>query len=261
MEMTVQESVTATPKELFPRSGKRYLARPVPSTVSVESNPEISSEPQTEEGGKEKPVEADLTQPEESGPYVRTPLAFEAIRDALVSSPVLAHPDFAKQFTVEVDTSDYAVGAMLAQAYDEEKPLALKPGAYATLSRLERSSDQPVWEHDYDVVDQPEIPEIPRGSIDRLTLTHTRVGWIEEQHQDSFCAKVFQALQVLEKTPVTDLPEMVTKHHSLSEFQILEGLLYLVSCDTKSSPKPATIALVEPATTVAEAPIFFSGYS
>jgi hypothetical protein len=123
---------------------------------------------------------------EESGPYVRTPLAFEAIRDALVSSPVLAHPDFANQFTVEVDTSDYAVGAMLAQAYDEEKPLALKPGAYATLSRLERSSDQPVWEHDYDVVDHPEIPEIPRGSIDRLTLNHTLVGWIEEQHQDSF---------------------------------------------------------------------------
>ena len=54
-------------------------------------------------------------------------LAFEAIRDALVSPPVLAHPDFAKQFTVEVDASDYAVGAMLAQAYDEEKPLAMKP--------------------------------------------------------------------------------------------------------------------------------------
>ena len=74
---------------------------------------------------------------------------------------------------------------------------------------------------------------------------------------------MFQELQVLENTSVTDLPEMVTKHHSLTECQILEGLLYLVSCDTKSSPKPATIALVVTATRVAEAPptppLFFLG--
>lgn len=41
--------------------------------------------------------------------------AFLTLRDALVSPPILAHPDFSKPFIVSTDASNYAVGAVLKQ--------------------------------------------------------------------------------------------------------------------------------------------------
>lgn len=41
--------------------------------------------------------------------------AFKALKQALVSPPVLAMPDFTKPFTVECDASDYALGGILLQ--------------------------------------------------------------------------------------------------------------------------------------------------
>lgn len=45
--------------------------------------------------------------------------AFERIKDALCSAPVLCHPDSQRRFTVQTDASDVAVGAVLCQK-DEE---------------------------------------------------------------------------------------------------------------------------------------------
>lgn len=53
--------------------------------------------------------------------------AFEALRDALVAPPVLAHPDFARPFIVTTDASGFAVGAVLKQKDDEGKA---RPIAY-----------------------------------------------------------------------------------------------------------------------------------
>ena len=44
--------------------------------------------------------------------------AFQALKDRLVSSPVLAFPDFTKPFIVCTDACDYGVGAVLAQNQD-----------------------------------------------------------------------------------------------------------------------------------------------
>ena len=42
-------------------------------------------------------------------------LAFEAIRDRIVSAPILMFPDDSRPFWVEADSSDFATGAVLSQ--------------------------------------------------------------------------------------------------------------------------------------------------
>ena len=41
--------------------------------------------------------------------------AFEALRDRIISEPILQYPDFTKAFVVTTDASDYALGAVLSQ--------------------------------------------------------------------------------------------------------------------------------------------------
>ena len=50
--------------------------------------------------------------------------AFEKLREQICKEPVLIQPDQKKQFKVEVDTSNYAIGAILMQ-WDEKNILHL----------------------------------------------------------------------------------------------------------------------------------------
>ena len=51
--------------------------------------------------------------------------AFDALKAALTSSPVLKNPEFGKPFTVTTDASEFAVGAVLSQhTPDGERPVA-----------------------------------------------------------------------------------------------------------------------------------------
>ena len=58
-------------------------------------------------------------------------VAFESLRVKLSSSPLLAYPDFTKDFTLETDASKLGLGAILSQYQDD---LKLHPVAYASRS-------------------------------------------------------------------------------------------------------------------------------
>ena len=53
--------------------------------------------------------------------------AFERLRDALCSSEVLVHADPSKQYILQCDASDYAVGASLSQRHDPPEGVKSKP--------------------------------------------------------------------------------------------------------------------------------------
>lgn len=67
--------------------------------------------------------------------FVWTPVhqgAFEALKSALVSTPVLSQPDFSKQFQLQTDACDAGVGAVLLQ---DGHPLAFVSKALGPRTR------------------------------------------------------------------------------------------------------------------------------
>ena len=48
-------------------------------------------------------------------------MAFESLKKAFTSAPILAHVDPEKPFIIEADASDFALGSILSQQGDDEK--------------------------------------------------------------------------------------------------------------------------------------------
>ena len=59
--------------------------------------------------------------------------AFDELKKRFTTAPVLAHPDVTKQFFVEADASDFAVGGVLSQAGDDgqQHPIAFHSRKFA----------------------------------------------------------------------------------------------------------------------------------
>ena len=58
-------------------------------------------------------------------------VAFEILKSKLLSPPILAYPNFTKDFVLETDTSKHGLGAILSQCQEDNK---LHPIAYASRS-------------------------------------------------------------------------------------------------------------------------------
>ena len=64
--------------------------------------------------------------------------AFDTLKSRVTSEPILAHPELDKQFELEVDTSGFAIGAVLIQRKDDGKRHPI--GYYSsTLNEAERN--------------------------------------------------------------------------------------------------------------------------
>ena len=61
---------------------------------------------------------------------------FGTLKKKMVEAPILAHPDFSKQFILDTDASDVAIGAVLSQKFVGRESVI----AYAsrTLTKAER---------------------------------------------------------------------------------------------------------------------------
>jgi hypothetical protein len=53
--------------------------------------------------------------------------SFEALKEALASTSVLAHREFDKPFILSCDASNYAISAILRQEYDGETFMLREP--------------------------------------------------------------------------------------------------------------------------------------
>ena len=51
--------------------------------------------------------------------------AFKAMKNAMIHAPVLRNPDFHRPFVLQTDASDFAIGAVLSQKFENgEHPIA-----------------------------------------------------------------------------------------------------------------------------------------
>ena len=71
----------------------------------------------------------DLTrksQPNEIQWTAECAIAFQKLKEALISSPILRRPDFSRRFILQTDASDRGVGAILSQLDDkgQDRPVA-----------------------------------------------------------------------------------------------------------------------------------------
>ena len=64
--------------------------------------------------------------------------AFETLRTKLLTSPLLAYPNFSIDFTLETDASKFGLGAILSQYQDDQK---LHPVAYGSRSTVQLNAN------------------------------------------------------------------------------------------------------------------------
>ena len=55
-------------------------------------------------------------------------MAFQRLKQALISPPILHYPDFDKEFILATDASGYAISYILSQSYETGKEVVIRYG-------------------------------------------------------------------------------------------------------------------------------------
>jgi RNase H-like domain found in reverse transcriptase len=72
--------------------------------------------------------------------------AFKAVKSKLITSPILANPDFGQSFTIQTDASDNAIKAVLTQQQEgEERVIAFFSKKLTTAQKSTQPPKGSVW--------------------------------------------------------------------------------------------------------------------
>ena len=73
--------------------------------------------------------------------------AFDTLRHALTHTPILAYPDFSKEFLLFTDASNISIGCVLSQLNDSSREHVIAYGSHTLTSTERRWStfEQELW--------------------------------------------------------------------------------------------------------------------
>ena len=103
--------------------------------------------------------------------------AFRTLKHQLITAPVLAVPDFSKQFVVETDASDLGIGAVLMQ---EQHPIAYFSKALGPRNQALSVYEKNVWLYCLQLINGDPIFNISpssSGQIIRVCSTLLNKDW------------------------------------------------------------------------------------
>lgn len=120
---------------------------------------------------------------------VETEAAFQLLKQALVSAPVLALPDFSKPFTIETDAGDLGIGAVLSQ---DKHPIAFLSRALGP-----RTRGLSTYEKEYLAIllaVEHWRPYLQQGEFTILTDHHSLMHLSEQRLHTTWQQKAFTKL-------------------------------------------------------------------
>lgn len=108
-------------------------------------------------------------------------LAFESLRQCLITPPILAFPDFSKEFQIFTDASNYGIGAVLSQMQDNKevviayasRHLNTAEVKYSTIEREALAVVFGIKRYRYYLLDEPFV----------IVSDHRPLQWLES-HKD-----------------------------------------------------------------------------
>ena len=109
--------------------------------------------------------------------------AFEKLKLALTKAPVLARPDFTREFTVQCDASKDAIGAVLTQEFDDgEHPIVyihrVLTSAERNYSTIERECLVLIWSI-------KKLRPYLEGASFRVITDHSALRWLQNLREPS----------------------------------------------------------------------------
>ena len=109
--------------------------------------------------------------------------AFERLKLALTKAPVLARPKFSREFTVQCDTSNEAIGAVLSQEFeDEEHPIVY---IHRVLTSAERNYSTTENECLALIWSIKKLRPYLEGSSFRAITDHSALRWLQNLREPS----------------------------------------------------------------------------